>query len=115
MLLTESEERQRWQCIKVTEVKMKLGEWRKEKEEKPPVQPELNQQLSVDIACFQIQMPLCLPFLPLPFLPYLPLFLVFSAVSFPSFTAYFDFCQLFLDLLPFFLFLSCFPLGYFFS
>lgn len=46
---------------------------------------------------------LCLPFLPLPFLPYLPLFLVFSAVSFPSFTAYFDFCQLFLDLPPFFL------------
>lgn len=46
---------------------------------------------------------LCLPFLPLPFLPSSPLFLVFSAVSFSSFTAYFDFCQLFLDLPPFFL------------
>lgn len=45
---------------------------------------------------------LCLPFLPLPFLPSLPLFLVFSAVSFSSFTAYFDFCQLFLELPPFF-------------
>lgn len=96
MLLTESEERQRWQCIKVTEVKMKkmkLGEWRKEKEEKPPVQPELNQQLSVDIACFQIQMPLFVfPFSPCPFCLFFLFFQLF----------------LFLPLLLTLIFVSCF-------
>lgn len=99
MLLTESEERQRWQCIKVTEVKMKkmkLGEWRKEKEEKPPVQPELNQQLSVDIACFQIQMPLFVfPFCPCPFCLICLFFLFFQLF-------------VFLFLLPTLTFVSCF-------
>lgn len=119
MLLTESEERQSWQCIKVTEVKMKkmkLGEWRKEKEEKSPVQPELNQQLSVDITCFQIQMPLFVfPFSPCPFCLLCLFFLFFQLFLFLLLLLTLTFVSCFSTFLHSFFFLSCFPLGYFFS